>query len=302
VPEIMASAGVRLVEVGTTNRTHLRDYESAIDADTALLLKVHRSNFALRGFVAEATLDELAELARARGCRSPRISAAERSSISRAHGLPEEVFAPGRLARGAACVCFSGDKLLGGPQAGIILTRDAALADRLRRHPLARALRMDKLSLAALDWTLAGAPRRPRGARDSGAATAARSARRAARARRRARREARTRARAFARRRASSRIAATRAAARCPTTRSTSWVVRVEARRGGASARRAAARGSPPVLARDATTAPAPRRADPARGRGDGLVARCSTRCVDAPVRSLTLRGRDACWIRTFSS
>src|SRR4030095_17142641 len=70
------------------------------------------------------------------------------------HGFPEEVFAPGRLARGAGAVCFSGDKLLGGPQAGIILTRDAALADRLRRHPLARALRMDKLSLAALDWTL----------------------------------------------------------------------------------------------------------------------------------------------------
>jgi L-seryl-tRNA(Ser) seleniumtransferase len=154
VPEIMASAGVRLVEVGTTNRTHLRDYESAIDGDTALLLKVHRSNFALRGFVAEVDLAELAELARARGL--PLVedlgSGALIDLCSR--GFPEQVFAPDRLARGADAVCFSGDKLLGGPQAGVILTRDAALADRLRRHPLARALRMDKLSLAALDWTL----------------------------------------------------------------------------------------------------------------------------------------------------
>jgi L-seryl-tRNA(Ser) seleniumtransferase len=155
VPEIMASAGVRLVEVGTTNRTHLRDYESAIDADTALLLKVHRSNFALRGFVAEATLGELAGLAAARGLPLAEDLGSGTLVDLTSRGLPEEVFAPGRLARGAGAVCFSGDKLLGGPQAGIILTRDAALADRLRSHPLARALRMDKLSLAALDWTLA---------------------------------------------------------------------------------------------------------------------------------------------------
>jgi L-seryl-tRNA(Ser) seleniumtransferase len=154
VPEIMASAGVRLVEVGTTNRTHLRDYESAIDADTALLLKVHRSNFALRGFVAEVELAELAALAEQRGLPlAEDLGSGTLIDLSR-YGFPEEVFAPGRLARGAGVVCFSGDKLLGGPQAGIILTRDAALADRLRRHPLARALRMDKLSLAALDWTL----------------------------------------------------------------------------------------------------------------------------------------------------
>jgi L-seryl-tRNA(Ser) seleniumtransferase len=154
VPEIMASAGVRLVEVGTTNRTHLRDYESAIDADTALLLKVHRSNFALRGFVAEVDLGELAALAERRGLPlAEDLGSGTLIDLSRS-GFPEEVFAPGRLARGAGVVCFSGDKLLGGPQAGIILTRDAALAERLRRHPLARALRMDKLSLAALDWTL----------------------------------------------------------------------------------------------------------------------------------------------------
>ena len=155
VPEIMASADVRLVEVGTTNRTHLRDYESAIEADTALLLKVHRSNFALRGFVAEATLEELARLAEARGLPLVEDLGSGTLVDLTSRGLPDEVFAPRRLARGAGAVCFSADKLLGGPQAGIILTRDAALADRLRRHPLARALRMDKLSLAALDWTLA---------------------------------------------------------------------------------------------------------------------------------------------------
>ena len=155
VPEIMASAGVRLVEVGTTNRTHLRDYESAIDSGTALLLKVHRSNFALRGFIAEATLEELAALADARGLPLAEDLGSGALIDLASYGLPEEVFAPRRLARGAGVVCFSGDKLVGGPQAGIILTRETALADRLRRHPLARALRMDKLSLAALDWTLA---------------------------------------------------------------------------------------------------------------------------------------------------
>jgi L-seryl-tRNA(Ser) seleniumtransferase len=154
VPEIMASAGVRLVEVGTTNRTHLRDYEQAIGADTALLLKVHRSNFALRGFVAEVDLPELAELAERRGLPlAEDLGSGTLIDLTR-RGFPEEIWAPGRLARGAGVVCFSADKLFGGPQAGIILTRDAALADRLRRHPLARALRVDKLSLAALDWTL----------------------------------------------------------------------------------------------------------------------------------------------------
>jgi len=154
VPDIMASAGVRLIEVGTTNRTHLRDYEDAIGPDTALLLKVHRSNFALRGFVAEVDLPLLAELAEARGLPLVEDLGSGTLLDLRDRGFPEEVWAPGRLARGAGLVCFSGDKLLGGPQAGIILTRDAAHADRLRRHPMARALRVDKLALAALDWTL----------------------------------------------------------------------------------------------------------------------------------------------------
>jgi L-seryl-tRNA(Ser) seleniumtransferase len=154
VPEIMASAGVKLVEVGTTNRTHRRDYADAIGPQTALLLKVHRSNFALRGFVAEAGLEELAALAAERGLPLAEDLGSGTLIDLSARGLPREIWAPGRLAAGAHLVCFSADKLLGGPQAGIVLARDAELADRLRRHPLARALRMDKLSLAALDWTL----------------------------------------------------------------------------------------------------------------------------------------------------
>jgi L-seryl-tRNA(Ser) seleniumtransferase len=154
VPEIMASAGVRLVEVGTTNRTHLSDYEQAIGADTALLLKVHRSNFALRGFVSEVDLPELAALAERCGLPlAEDLGSGALIDLTR-RGFPEEIWAPGRLARGAGVLCFSADKLLGGPQAGIVLTQDVALANRLRRHPLARALRVDKLSLAALDWTL----------------------------------------------------------------------------------------------------------------------------------------------------
>jgi L-seryl-tRNA(Ser) seleniumtransferase len=154
VPDIMASAGVRLIEVGTTNRTHLADYAAAIGPDTALLLKVHRSNFALRGFVAEVGLEALAGLAAERGLPLVEDLGSGTLMDLSSRGIPEESFAPGRLARGADVVCFSGDKLLGGPQAGILLCRDAALADRLRRHPLARALRLDKLCLAALDWTL----------------------------------------------------------------------------------------------------------------------------------------------------
>jgi L-seryl-tRNA(Ser) seleniumtransferase len=151
VPEIMERAGVRLVEVGSTNRTHRSDYEAAIGPDTALLLKVHRSNFELRGFVAEVALGELAELGRARGI--PVVEDLGSGTLAELPGLPAEVYAPARLGRGADLVCFSGDKLLGGPQAGIVLGR-ADLVAALRRNPLARALRLDKLGLAALDWTL----------------------------------------------------------------------------------------------------------------------------------------------------
>jgi len=157
VPEIMRKAGVELVEVGSTNRTHARDYVDAIGPDTALLLKVHRSNFELRGFVAEVGLGELVEIGRAHGVPVMEDLGSATLVDLRSRGLPAESWAPGRLAEGPDLVCFSGDKLMGGPQAGIVLGGGAAGArhlDAMRRNPLARAVRLDKMTLAALDWTL----------------------------------------------------------------------------------------------------------------------------------------------------
>jgi L-seryl-tRNA(Ser) seleniumtransferase len=153
VPEILERAGVRLVEVGTTNRTHSRDYEQAIGPDTALLLKVHRSNFEQRGFVAEVGLEELAEVARRHGI--PLVEDLGSGTLTSVPGveLPAETLAPARLRQGADLVCFSGDKLLGGPQAGIVLGR-SEIVEAMARNPLARALRLDKLCLAALDAVL----------------------------------------------------------------------------------------------------------------------------------------------------
>jgi L-seryl-tRNA(Ser) seleniumtransferase len=151
IPEIVERAGVRLVEVGATNRTHRRDVERAIGPDTALLLKVHRSNFEMRGFVAEVELPELVEIGRARGI--PVVEDLGSGTLAAIPGLPAEASAPARLRMGPDLVCFSGDKLLGGPQAGLLLGSATRIA-QLRANPLARALRLDKLSLAALDWTV----------------------------------------------------------------------------------------------------------------------------------------------------
>ncbi len=153
VPEIMERAGVKLIEVGTTNRTHPRDYERAIGPDTALLLKVHRSNFAQSGFVSEVSLTELVEIGHAH--RLPvaeDLGSGTLLDLTKA-GFPAESFAPGCLRSGVDLVCFSGDKLMGGPQAGLVLGTEAVIS-AMRSNPLARALRLDKLTLAALDWTL----------------------------------------------------------------------------------------------------------------------------------------------------
>jgi L-seryl-tRNA(Ser) seleniumtransferase len=153
VPEILVQAGVRLVEVGTTNRTHPEDYRGAIGGETGLLLKVHRSNFEQRGFVTEVELPALVEIGREAGVPVVEDLGSGTLLDLRAKGMPPESFAPARLASGVDLVCFSGDKLLGGPQAGIILGSAEAVRS-LRCNPLARALRLDKMSLAALDWTL----------------------------------------------------------------------------------------------------------------------------------------------------
>jgi L-seryl-tRNA(Ser) seleniumtransferase len=153
VPDIMERAGVELVEVGTTNRTHPADYQRAIGPRSALLLKVHRSNFEVRGFIAEASLGELAEIGAEHGLPVVEDLGSGTLVDLTSRGFPAEVYAPARLKLGADVVCFSGDKLLGGPQAGILLGRASSI-DAMRENPLARALRLDKMSLAALDWTV----------------------------------------------------------------------------------------------------------------------------------------------------
>ena len=164
IPEILEASGARLVEVGATNRTRSDDYRNAIGAETGLLLKVHRSNFEQRGFVGEASLQELVALGAERGIPVLEDLGSATLLEPSERGWPPETYAAARLRAGADAVCFSGDKLLGGPQAGILLTAERELAEAMRSHPLARALRLDKLSLAALDWTLsahldASAPR-----------------------------------------------------------------------------------------------------------------------------------------------
>lgn len=153
IPDVMSQSGARLVEVGCTNRTHLRDYQSAITDTTALLLKVHTSNYAIVGFTAETALTELSALGRKAGIPIM-LDAGSGCLIDLSpYGVKGEPTVRQYLESGVDLVTFSGDKLLGGPQAGIIVGSQAAIAP-MKRHPLLRALRMDKLNLASLEATL----------------------------------------------------------------------------------------------------------------------------------------------------
>jgi len=153
IPELLESVGARLREVGTTNRVRLADYADALNEQTAFVLKVHPSNFVVSGFTSSVSVRELATLGSERGV--PVVVDIGSGLLAPHPRLPDEPSAAAALREGADLVTASGDKLLGGPQCGLMLGR-AELVEQLRRHPFARALRVDKLTLAALEATLAG--------------------------------------------------------------------------------------------------------------------------------------------------
>jgi L-seryl-tRNA(Ser) seleniumtransferase len=153
IPEVMKQSGARLIEIGTTNRVHLSDYQAALEQKPALFLRAHRSNFQIIGFTSEPALEEIVEVGHQAGL--PTVDDLGSGSLldTAQYGLGHEPMVQESLAAGADLVCFSGDKLLGGPQAGIIVG-SAKLVAKIKKHPLARAVRSDKLCLAALSATL----------------------------------------------------------------------------------------------------------------------------------------------------